>query len=75
MVHERRPDRADELLDQAHVFGDDFGFAVHLQHEGNPTTRAFLDACDSLGMLVIGEAFDGWRTRSEEHTSELQSRI
>ena len=28
----------------------------------NPTARAFLDACDSLGMLVIGEAFDGWRT-------------
>ena len=28
----------------------------------NPTTRAFLDACDSLGMLVIGETFDGWRT-------------
>lgn len=28
----------------------------------NPTTRAFLDACDSLGILVIGEAFDGWRT-------------
>jgi len=28
----------------------------------NPTTRAFLDACDSLGLLVIGEAFDGWRT-------------
>ena len=28
----------------------------------NPTTRAFLDACDSLGMLVIGEAFDGWRS-------------
>ncbi len=27
----------------------------------NPTSRAFLDACDSLGMLVIGEAFDGWR--------------
>ena len=27
----------------------------------NPTTRAFLEACDSLGMLVIGEAFDGWR--------------
>ena len=27
----------------------------------NPTTRAFLDACDSIGMLVIGEAFDGWR--------------
>lgn len=28
----------------------------------NPTTRAFLDACDSLGMMVIGEAFDGWRS-------------
>ena len=28
----------------------------------NPTTRAFLDACDSLGMLVIDEFFDGWRT-------------
>ncbi len=28
----------------------------------NPTSHAFLDACDSIGMLVIGEAFDGWRT-------------
>ena len=28
----------------------------------NPPSRAFLDACDSLGMLVIDEAFDGWRT-------------
>ena len=28
----------------------------------NPTTRAFLDACDSIGMLVIDEAFDGWRS-------------
>ena len=28
----------------------------------NPTSRAFLDACDSIGMLVIDEAFDGWRT-------------
>ncbi|MBO5562087.1 MAG: DUF4982 domain-containing protein [Bacteroidales bacterium] len=27
----------------------------------NPSTRAMLDACDSLGMLVIDEAFDGWR--------------
>ena len=27
----------------------------------NPPSRAFLDACDSLGMLVIDEAFDGWR--------------
>lgn len=28
----------------------------------NPTTRAFLDACDSLGIMVIDEAFDGWRS-------------
>ena len=33
----------------------------------NPTTRAFLDACDSIGMLVIGEAFDGWRTAKTPH--------
>ena len=33
----------------------------------NPTTRAFLDACDSLGMLVIDEAFDGWRTEKTKY--------
>lgn len=33
----------------------------------NPTTQAFLDACDSLGMLVIGEAFDGWRTQKNPY--------
>jgi beta-galactosidase len=33
----------------------------------NPSTRAFLDACDSLGMLVIDEAFDGWRTAKTTH--------
>ena len=33
----------------------------------NPTTRAFLDACDSLGMLVIGEVFDGWRTAKKPY--------
>lgn len=33
----------------------------------NPTTRAFLDACDSLGVLVIGEAFDGWRTQKNPY--------
>ena len=33
----------------------------------NPTTRAFLDACDSLGMLVIGEAFDGWRKQKNPY--------
>ncbi|MBO4658061.1 MAG: DUF4982 domain-containing protein [Prevotella sp.] len=33
----------------------------------NPTTRAFLDACDSLGLMVIDEAFDGWRTAKTPH--------
>ena len=32
-----------------------------LRTSHNPASRAFLDACDSLGMLVIAEAFDGWR--------------
>ena len=33
----------------------------------NPTTRAFLDACDSIGMMVIDEAFDGWRTQKNPY--------
>ncbi len=32
--------------------------AIRCSH--NPPTTAFLDACDSLGMLVIDEAFDMW---------------
>ncbi len=28
----------------------------------NPPSRALLDACDALGMMVIDESFDGWRT-------------
>lgn len=38
----------------------------------NPQTRAMLDACDSLGMMVIDEAFDGWyaeKTRYDYHLS------
>ena len=38
----------------------DAGFnAVRTAH--NPPSRAFLDACDYLGLLVIDEAFDGWK--------------
>ena len=33
--------------------------AVRTSH--NPPSSAFLDACDSLGLLVIDEIFDGWR--------------
>jgi beta-galactosidase len=33
--------------------------AVRTSH--NPPSPAFLDACDRLGLLVVDEAFDGWR--------------
>lgn len=33
--------------------------AVRTSH--NPPSEAFLTACDELGLLVIDEAFDGWR--------------
>ena len=33
--------------------------AVRTAH--NPPSEAFLHACDSLGLLVIDEIFDGWR--------------
>ncbi len=34
--------------------------AVRTSH--NPPSEAFLDACDHLGLLVIDESFDGWRS-------------
>ncbi|MBD5355986.1 MAG: glycoside hydrolase family 2 protein [Bacteroides sp.] len=38
----------------------DAGFnAVRTSH--NPPAPAFLAACDSIGLLVIDEAFDGWK--------------
>ncbi|MDE6634118.1 MAG: glycoside hydrolase family 2 protein, partial [Bacteroidaceae bacterium] len=36
----------------------------------NPTSRAFRDACDSLGMMGIGEIYDGWyawKTAGDHH--------
>lgn len=44
----------------------DAGFNL-IRTSHNPTTRAFLDACDSIGMLVIDEAFDGWRTQKNPY--------
>jgi len=39
--------------------------AVRTSH--NPPSEAFLDACDHLGLLVIDESFDGWRTAKNQH--------
>lgn len=47
-------ERKVKLLKQA-------GFnAVRTSH--NPPSEFFLDACDRFGLMVIDEAFDGWRT-------------
>jgi len=50
---DRAEERKIELLKKA-------GFnAVRTSH--NPPSEAFLNACDRLGLLVMDEAFDGWR--------------
>ena len=33
----------------------------------NPPSEAFLDACDRVGLLVIDESFDGWRSAKNTH--------
>jgi len=37
----------------------------------NPMSRAMLEACDRLGMLVIDEAYDGWNKAKIDHDSSL----
>ncbi len=39
--------------------------AVRTAH--NPPSEAFLKACDEVGLLVIDEAFDGWRDKKNDH--------
>lgn len=39
--------------------------AVRTSH--NLPSEAFLDACDRIGLLVIDEAFDGWRDAKTPH--------
>ena len=54
-AYDRAEERKVELLKAA-------GFnAVRTSH--NPPSEAFLNACDRLGLLVIDEAFDGWREK------------
>ena len=58
-AYDRAEERRVELLKSA-------GFnAVRTSH--NPPSEAFLDACDRLGLLVIDEAFDGWREQKTPH--------
>ncbi|MFZ0454244.1 MAG: glycoside hydrolase family 2 TIM barrel-domain containing protein [Ignavibacteriaceae bacterium] len=52
-AYDRAEERKVELLKSA-------GFnTVRTSH--NPPSEAFLNACDSLGLMVIDEAFDCWR--------------
>lgn len=39
--------------------------AIRTSH--NPPSRAFLDACDEMGMLVVDELLDGWREKKTAH--------
>ena len=39
--------------------------AIRTSH--NPPSEAFLRACDELGLLVIDEAFDGWREKKNDY--------
>ena len=39
--------------------------AVRTSH--NPPSETFLKACDELGLLVIDEAFDGWRDKKNDY--------
>jgi len=58
-AYNRAEERRVEILKAA-------GFnAIRTSH--NIPSEAFLNACDRLGMLVIDEAFDGWREKKNEY--------
>ncbi|MGY5356161.1 glycoside hydrolase family 2 TIM barrel-domain containing protein [Wenyingzhuangia sp. IMCC45467] len=43
--------------------------AVRVAH--NPFSESFMNACDSIGMLVIDEAFDQWNNKKNEQDYHL----
>ena len=45
--------------------------AVRTSH--NPPSEAFLRACDEIGLLVIDEAFDGWREHKNENVHDYST--
>jgi len=60
---DRAEERRIEILKQA-------GFnAIRSAH--NPISKALLDACDRLGMLVMDEAFDMWTSTKTDHDYAL----
>lgn len=60
---DRAEERKIELLKAA-------GFnAVRTSH--NPPSEAFLNACDKLGLLVMDEAFDGWKVGKNKYDYAL----
>ena len=62
-AYDRAERRKAELLKKA-------GFnAVRTSH--NLPSETFLQACDEIGLLVIDEAFDGWRDAKNSHDYHL----
>lgn len=58
-AYDRAEERRVEILKAA-------GFnAIRTSH--NPPSESFLTACDKVGMLVIDEAFDGWRESKNKY--------
>lgn len=58
-AYDRAEIRKAELLKTA-------GFnAVRSSH--NPPSTKFLEACDSIGLFVIDESFDGWRAKKTDY--------
>lgn len=58
-AYDRAEERKSEMMKSA-------GFnAIRTSH--NPPSETFLDACDRLGILIIDEAFDGWKESKTAH--------